>query len=81
MVEPDPHGHVTALNIKLSPRKSKAREEALELIAFGHFRVTKVSLKSHLCLRKTYREVAKWKLFAINASARYLYLTPLLNLY
>jgi hypothetical protein len=50
---------VTTLNIKLSPRKSKVREEALELIAFRRFRATKVSLKSHLYLYKTHREVAK----------------------
>jgi hypothetical protein len=43
--------------------------EAQELIAFRRFSATKVSLKSHFYLRKTHREVAKRKLFAINISA------------
>ena len=62
---------------KLTPTKThstkmivhrKARE-AQELIAFRRFSATEVSLKSHFCLRKTHREVAKQKLFAINISA------------
>ena len=61
---------------KLTPTKThstkmivhrKARE-AQELIAFRRFSATKVSLKSYFCLRKTHREVAKWKLFVINIS-------------
>ena len=45
----------------------KARE-AQELIAFRHFSATKVSLKSYFYLRKTYKEVTKRMLFAINIS-------------
>ena len=62
---------------KLTPTKTHSTKmivyrkvrEAQELIAFRRFSATKVSLKSYFCLRKTYREVAKQKLFMINISA------------